>query len=180
MKDVDPMDIPLGKSDQKAIWGKNAPPQGQSVAIALIDPRYSHNVGGALRAASNFGAKQVWWTGNRVNLDEEKGERLPREERMKGYKDVELYQYDEFFDQFPSDITPVAVERRPNSENLLDFVHPEKALYVFGPEDGSIGAVHLRHCHRFVIIPTAHCLNLAAAVNVVLYDRMLKEMRGGR
>jgi hypothetical protein len=34
-------------------------------------------------------------------------------------------------------------------------------------------------CHRFVVIPTHHCLNLAAAVNVVLYDRRLKRMLAG-
>lgn len=173
----DPMEIKLGNSDRRAVWGKHTPPKGRSVAIALINPRYGHNVGGALRAASNFGAAQVWWTGKRVNLDEGGGERLPREERMKGYKDVELIQFDEFFDHFPSDIVPVAVERRPNSEQLPDFVHPEKALYVFGPEDGSIERVHLQHCHRFVVIPTRFCINLAAAVNVVLYDRMIKGPR---
>jgi tRNA(Leu) C34 or U34 (ribose-2'-O)-methylase TrmL len=34
-------------------------------------------------------------------------------------------------------------------------------------------------CHRFVIIPTHHCLNLAAAVNVVLYDRRFKRILSG-
>ena len=177
MADQEPLLVEL-RAEKKAIWGKGTAPKGQSVALALINPMLGHNVGGAVRAASNFGAKQVWWTGNRVTLDHGKGERLPREERMKGYKDVELIQFDEFFDHFPSDIVPVAVERRPNSENLPDFVHPQKALYVFGPEDGSIERVHLQHCHRFVIIPTKHCINLASACNVVLYDRMVKELRG--
>jgi hypothetical protein len=30
-----------------------------------------------------------------------------------------------------------------------------------------------------VVIPTHHCLNLAAAVNVVLYDRRLKRQLNG-
>jgi tRNA C32,U32 (ribose-2'-O)-methylase TrmJ len=54
-------------------------------------------------------------------------------------------------------------------------VHPENAVYVFGPEDGSIPPVFRRHCHRFVSIPSKHCLNLAAAVYIVLYDRNQKE-----
>ena len=95
---------------------------------------------------------------------------------MRGYKDVNVLQFDYFFDQFPEAV-PVAVELRPNSENLVDFVHPENALYVFGPEDGSIPQVYLRHCHRFVTIPTRHCVNLAAAVYIMLYDRHLKSMR---
>jgi tRNA(Leu) C34 or U34 (ribose-2'-O)-methylase TrmL len=155
--------------------GKKAKPIGAPPAIAMVNPKYPHNVGAAVRAASCFGVHQVWYTGNRVSMDPEKGQRLPREERMKGYKDVDLVQFDYFFDQFPKDVVPVAIEVRPNSEVLPEFVHPEKALYVFGPEDGSIGQMWLRHCHRFVIIPTNHCVNLAAAVYLVLYDRMTKE-----
>jgi len=154
--------------------GKKARPNGVPPAVALVNPKYPHNVGAAVRAASCFGIGQVWYSGDRVSMDPKKGERLPREERMKGYQDVDLVQFDYFFDQFPGDVVPVAVELRPNSEQLPDFVHPERALYVFGPEDGSISQQHLRHCHRFVVIPTNHCVNLAAAVYLVLYDRMVK------
>lgn len=160
---------------REAILGKRATPHGQAPAVALWNPRNAHNVGAALRAASCFGIGQLWYTGDRVAIDPEKGERLPREERMKGFRDVELIQYDHVFDQFPKDVTPVAVEVRPNSESLWDFVHPPKALYLFGPEDGSIPQVALRHCHRFVMIPTRHCVNLAAAVYLVLNDRRMKE-----
>ena len=77
------------------------------------------------------------------------------------------------FDEFP-ELTPVAVEVRKNSEMLSEFDHPLNALYVFGPEDGSISSVELRHCHRFVAIPTRHCLNLSMSVGTVLYDRQCK------
>lgn len=36
----------------------------------------------------------------------------------------------------------------------------------------------LTRCHRFVVIPSRSCLNLAASVNVVLYDRMVKGAEG--
>jgi tRNA(Leu) C34 or U34 (ribose-2'-O)-methylase TrmL len=162
-----------------AIYGKEMKKQGIVPAIGMCNPKYAHNVGAAVRAASCFGAKQVWFSGNRVSLDPEKGERLPREERMKGYKDVELRQFDYFFDQFDRDVVPVAIELRPGSELLPQFVHSDKALYVFGPEDGSINQVMLRHCHRFVVIPTHHCVNLAAAIYMVLYDRMVKRQQLG-
>jgi hypothetical protein len=60
---------------------------------------------------------------------------------------------------------------RDSAETLGEFVHPPRALYVFGPEDGSLDRGLLAACHRFVQIPSRSCLNLAAAVNVVLYDR---------
>jgi tRNA(Leu) C34 or U34 (ribose-2'-O)-methylase TrmL len=74
---------------------------------------------------------------------------------------------------------PVAVEVRPKSEPLHTFEHPDKALYVFGPEDGSIPTALLRHCHRFVVIPTRHCLNLATAVATILWDREYKRCLSG-
>jgi tRNA(Leu) C34 or U34 (ribose-2'-O)-methylase TrmL len=99
---------------------------------------------------------------------------------MKGYRDVRMAVDDRVFDHFPPrKATPVAVELLPTAEPLVSFEHPDDALYVFGPEDGSLPkAVRLR-CHRFVFIPTHHCLNLAAAVNVVLYDRRLKRHLAG-
>lgn len=164
---------------EAAIYGKKKSKEGVAPAIGLVNPKFPHNVGAAVRAASCFGIRQVWFSGDRVSLSPARGERLPREERMKGYRDVQLRQFDFFFEQFDRDVVPVAVELRPNSEWLPQFEHPENALYVFGPEDGSLSSVHLQHCHRFVVIPTRHCVNLAAAVYMVLYDRFVKRQVQG-
>jgi tRNA C32,U32 (ribose-2'-O)-methylase TrmJ len=59
----------------------------------LIDPKYAHNVGMVVRLASCYGLSQVWFTGERVSLDISTKRRLPREERMKGYSDVEIINY---------------------------------------------------------------------------------------
>jgi tRNA(Leu) C34 or U34 (ribose-2'-O)-methylase TrmL len=161
------------------IWGKNKTKEGVTPAVALCNPKYPHNVGTVLRACSCFDVKQLWFSGKRVSLKGSKGYRLPREERMKGYKNVELINFDYFFEQFDRTVTPVAIELRDGAEMLPQFEHPENPLYVFGPEDGSIDQVMMRHCHRIVVIPTAHCVNLAAAVYLVLYDRLLKRIQSG-
>ena len=163
-----------------ATWGKKATPHGETPAVALIDPKYPHNVGMVVRLASCYGLRQVWFTGDRVSLSPARGERLPREERMKGYRDVQVIHYEHVFDQFPPGTVPVAVEVRANSEPLHSFDHPDDALYVFGPEDGSIPKVLLTHCHRFLVIPTRHCLNLATAVATVLWDREYKRWLAGK
>jgi len=152
---------------------------GQPPAVALVNPKYPHNVGAAVRAASCYGVRQVWFTGDRVRIDGDRREvRLPREERMRGYAEVEIRHGDYFFDAF-GDAVPVAVELRPAAERLITFEHPENALYVFGPEDGSLSRVTLARCHRFVVIPTRHCTNLSAAVYTVLYDRHAKRVMAG-
>lgn len=147
---------------------------GRTPAIVLIDPKFARNVASALRGASCYGIDQLWWTGDRVQLDIDSGQRLPREERMKGYGEVDLINSDYPFDAMPAGTVPVAIEIRENSEQLPEFEHPDNAIYVFGPEDGSIPKPVLAHCQRFVMVPTAHCMNLAATVNVVMYDRMAK------
>lgn len=38
----------------------------------------------------------------------------------------------------------------------------------------------MRHCHRFLYIPSAHCLNLSAAVNVVLSHRRMQRQLAGK
>lgn len=157
------------------IFGFSATP-----AIIMHNPKYPHNVGAAVRACSCFGSKLIVFTGNRVSLEpnKTKGYRLPREERMKGYKDVTLVNDEYPFNRFKKGIIPVAVEVRQNAEHLPFFRHPKNAVYVFGPEDGSLPQIYLKHCQRFVFIPSPHCLNLAAAIYVVLYDRRAKQLQG--
>lgn len=155
-------------------------PEIKAPSVMLIDPRYPHNVGGALRACACWGLEQLWWTGDRVTLDYAKGERLPREERMKGYKHVQMHHDPGCFRRIPRGVTPVCVELLPDAEPLETFEHPDEAVYIFGPEDGSVPIEVRRYCHRFIVIPTFNCLNLAAAVNVILYDRHLKRIWEGK
>ena len=61
---------------------------------------------------------------------------------------------------------------------LPNFTHPKRALYLFGPEDGTLGRKHTDRAQHVVYVPTRCCMNLAATVNVVLYDRQMKRAIG--
>lgn len=135
------------------------------VKILLVNPKFIANVAGAVRAVSAFGAAAVLYTGDRAVA----GKRRPRELRM---YNVPLEHVDINTLDFCGSV--VAVEVADNAEPLPSFVHPDNTLYVFGPEDSGLARREKLLCHRFVTIPTRHCLNLAAAVNVVLYDRSVK------
>lgn len=157
-------------------------------AVVLLNPKTPYNVGSVIRACSIFDVPTLRWTGKRITATEGRRKsgsglkgnrpRLPREERMKDYLGVDWREAPEaVLDSFVKQgLTPVAVEVRDSSEWLDEFVHPARAVYVFGPEDGSIPKGMLSACHRFVRIRTANRtpLNLAAAVNVVLHDRYVK------
>jgi len=164
----------------------------RSAAVVLIDPKTPFNVGAAIRACSIFGVGTLRWTGNRIHAHKARGAagsaykgkaRLPREERLRDYTWVDWRRHNT--DDLVSDLylidgfVPVCVEVSDNAEYLDEFVHPDKAVYVFGPEDGGVPKGVRTVCHRFVRIRTANRspLNLAAAVNVVLHDRYVKQQR---
>lgn len=150
-------------------------------AVILTDPQFPHNVGAAIRACSCFGVESLLWTGDRMNktMAEAHLSRLPREERMKGYSNVDWVNAEKPLYMLPAKITPVCVEICEHSECLTTFDHPEDAVYIFGPEDGSVSTMWKHLCHRFVHIPSNHCLNLSAAVNVILADRRMKRQIAG-
>jgi tRNA(Leu) C34 or U34 (ribose-2'-O)-methylase TrmL len=153
---------------------------GATPAVILWNPKYGHNVSAVLRSCACLDARELWWTGRRVALDESIGERLPREERMKGYRAVALVNDDRPFDRIGRGPTYVAVEVCERSQSLTDFIHPREAVYVFGPEDGSISEAVRAQCHQFVHMPARHCLNLATAVSCVLMHRWQQEELDGR
>ena len=85
-----------------------------------------------------------------------------------------LRNVDDILDAKPYGARAVAVEIVDGAIPLPRFTHPSRAFYIFGPEDGSIPSDVIERCDHVVSIPSNFCLNLAAAVNVVLYDRMVK------
>lgn len=140
--------------------------------IVLENPKYIENLAAAKRAAACWGADQLLWTGERIRFNEIT--RTPRELRMKDYQSVKMIQTARPFDYLDGYV-PVCIELLSGSCCLSQFQHPTKAVYIFGPEDGSVSSVFRRFCHYFVHLPSKYCLNLAATVNIVLYDRMIKE-----
>lgn len=138
--------------------------------ILLTSPKYPANLAAVVRAAACWGINHVIWSGSRTLLELD---RLPRELRMKAYASIFVEASERPFDIAVRDkVVPVCVEVGQGVP-LQDFTHPPNAMYVFGPEDGSVPHTYKRHCHQFVTIPSAHCLNLAAAVNVVLFHRFI-------
>ena len=138
-------------------------------AIGLYMPKTEANVGGALRAASCYGAALIAIQGARF--------RQLSTDTQKAWRHIPLLQGSDLRNLIPFDCIPVCVELHPNARSLVDFTHPQRAFYIFGPEDGSIPKEMVERYKIIVQVPTRHCMNLAATVNVVLYDRLAKELR---
>lgn len=152
---------------------------GVTVTIILTNPKFAHNVGQTIRAASCYGIDRVLITGVRVGLEGHEGYRLPREERMRGRYKVDLQRVVRPIDELAPHEIPVAVELVPGAEDITWFEHPEHAAYVFGPEDGTLDVGIRRLCHRIIYLPMQHCANLSSTVYMVLFDRHTKRVRAG-
>ena len=133
--------------------------------IALWAPKSTDNYGTALRSAYVFDASLVQVVGRRFK-------RQPSDV-FQTHRHVPTFEVNDI--DPPYDCQIVAVEIAPGrSVALPDFQHPERALYVFGPEDGSVPKHVIDRAQHVVTIPGRACLNLASAVTIVLYDRAVK------
>jgi tRNA(Leu) C34 or U34 (ribose-2'-O)-methylase TrmL len=142
--------------------------RGYSV-IALDNPKCLANLGGAMRAAQCYGASLILIGGARMkrigNL---------ATDTMKAYRHIPTLMVDDVMEHIPHDCVPVAIELVVGAKSLIEYRHPQRAFYVFGPEDGTLGARVIDRCRDKIMVPTVGCMNLAATVNVVLYDRSAK------
>ena len=140
-------------------------------AIGLHQPSNRLNVGCALRAAAAYGAAMVAASGSTYGR--------ARSDTQASYRHMPFLQVDDLHTALPYDCVAVAVDLLIDAESLTEFKHPERAFYIFGPENGTLDESVTAWCRRRVYVPTRHCMNLAATVNVVLYDRLLKaSLRG--
>ena len=136
-------------------------------AIALDNPKSNINVGSVLRAAGNYGASMVAASGGRWTSE--------KTDTMKAYRHMPFLRPEDVFDVIPFDCVPVAVDIVECAVPLPLYKHPERAFYIFGAEDATLGQRILSRCRDVVYVPTNGSMNLAATVNVVLYDRMAKQ-----
>ena len=97
---------------------------------------------------------------------------------MKAYRHMPMLKVEDVFDARPFNTAAVAVDMLEGATPLPEFKHPERAFYIFGAEDATLGARITDKCQFTVMVPARYCMNLAACVNVVLYDRMAKIWNG--
>lgn len=143
------------------------------LSIGLINPKSPDNVGAILRASANYQVDSVFYTGIRYPQALKRAGRSVDMSRKLG-KDIPITQADCLIEAVTNDVKIVCIEFAEGAVALPEFVHPEQALYIFGPEDGSIEQGVIDKADHVVFVPTISCMNLSASVNVLLYDRMAK------
>lgn len=132
-------------------------------AIGLHNPKDILNIGEALRACGCYGASMIAVSGKRYSRAKTDTQAAHRHMPLIHCEDLELV--------IPFGATPIAIDLIEGATLLAEFEHPKSAFYIFGPEDGTLD---ISWAKETVYIPTKYCMNLAATVNIVLYDRQAK------
>lgn len=125
-----------------------------------------------MRAAGCYGVNTVFYSGRRYDVA-----KAFVTDTHKAHQHIPLIHSDDFKTSQPLGVKTVAVEFIESATPLPVYHHPEQAFYIFGPEDGSVSKDLLKWVDDIVYIPTIACMNLAATVNVLLYDRQCKRTR---
>jgi len=140
-----------------------------NVSIGLINPKSPTNVGAVMRAAGCFRVGSVFYTGERYI----RAARFSTD-TQNASRQIPLAGVTSLLECIPENAKIVCVEFVEGATLLPEFQHPDNVFYIFGPEDGTINQEIIDRADAVVYVPTIGCMNLAASVNVVLYDRMAK------
>ncbi len=127
------------------------------------------NIGTLWRSAYNFGASFIFTIGHRY--------RKQNSDVNHTWKHIPLFHYgtvQEFKNAIPHAWIPIGIELCQEARPLIGYGHNANAVYLLGPEDGSLSNEARAVCKSVVYIPSKLCLNVATAGSIVMYDRIAK------
>lgn len=141
--------------------------------VIFNNPKFSVNVGSLVRSVDIFGAKRVIVANNsRVeNLNHCSDTAKVFKKRGEVYDSLQ-----DALNTFDSNVKIIGIELCEGSENLINFEHPEEAVYIFGSEDTGLSKEDMSLCDYIVQIPSdkSWSLNISQASGIIAYDRFAK------
>ncbi len=152
-----------------------------NIAIVLMEPKYSENIGAAARCAMNMGISRLIIV-RREDPDQEKML------KMATHKAAHLIEQLERFNTLEDALAPFShvvgttaregrkrrIENSPRymTDTTLPLLGNNQVAILFGPEHRGLTNDDLKYCQTTVTIPTADfsSLNLAQAVAILCYE----------
>ncbi|HIB49543.1 MAG TPA: TrmH family RNA methyltransferase [Flavobacteriaceae bacterium] len=134
--------------------------------IGIMNGKTPENLGVLWRTAQNMGAHFIFTIGKRYANQ--------ASDTHNAVKSMPYYHYKTFADFFahlPKGVRIVGVEKTDGAENLEDFQHPKRCVYLLGAEDHGLTNEAISKSHFLIQFPSTFSLNVAVAGSIVLYDR---------
>lgn len=139
--------------------------------IGIYRPKHEVNVGSIFRAAVLYGAAFVFTVETRY-------EKQPTDTtNTRAY--IPLFHFDDMdalTAHMPFGSVLVGAELGERTRALPHYVHPQRAVYIFGAEDEGLPSDVMKQCDAIVHIPTAQpwSMNVSNAAAIFMYDRHIK------
>lgn len=136
-------------------------------AIGIEHNKSSVNLGTLLRSAGCFGASLVFTVGRRYKRQCSDTLQLTRHVPVLHFTDWQDFRKHQWLDW-----QLVAIEITEGATPVEKFTHPRSAIYLLGPEDGSISREPMSWPDvQKVYMPSFRCLNVATAGSIVMWHR---------
>ena len=137
--------------------------------IGIENTKTKANIGTLWRSAYSLGASFIFVIGNRYKKQ--------ASDTVKAIRHIPMYHYDtfdDFYENMPKDCQLIGVDNVTKARNLIDYGHPERAIYLLGAEDNGLSKQAMEKCHSLVQFDSKFCLNVAVAGSIIMYDRQTK------
>ena len=134
--------------------------------IGIQNGKTPENLGVLWRTAQNLGASFIFTIGKRYA-----NQTCDTHNSVKSLPYYHYKNFDSFFEHLPKGVRIVGVEKTEEAENLEDFKHPKRCIYLLGAEDNGLTLEAIERSHFLVQFNSEYSLNVAVAGSIVLYDR---------
>ncbi len=138
--------------------------------IGIMNGKTPENLGALWRTAQNMGASYIFTIGKRYA-----NQASDTHNAVKSMPYFHFKTFDDFFEHLPKGVRIVGVEKDDRAENLEDFNHPRRCVYLLGAEDHGLTKEAIEKSHFLVQFASEYSLNVAIAGSIVLYDRSRKK-----
>ena len=140
--------------------------------IGIYHNKCKRNIGTLWRSAQLFNASHVFTILMRY-------EWMPSD-TLKTWRNVPFFHHESIEDfkrNFPMDCVLVGIELTEDAIDIIDFVHPKRAIYLLGAEDSGLPTEVLAQCATVIKLPGKHSMNVSTAGTLVMYDRHAKAQK---
>ncbi|MFC7358072.1 RNA methyltransferase [Jejudonia soesokkakensis] len=134
--------------------------------IGIINGKTPENLGVLWRTAQNMGASYIFTIGKRYA-----NQASDTHNAVKSMPYFHYKTFADFFKNLPKGVRIVGIEKTETAQNLEDFQHPKRCVYLLGAEDHGLTKEAIEKSHFLVQFPSEFSLNVAVAGSIVLYDR---------
>ncbi len=152
-----------------------------NIAVVLVNPIYSENIGATARACANFGVSNLIVV-NPVNLEEEKMRAMATKTGLEVLEKMKIFA--DLSSALKNFNYVIGTTARLGKHRMVYYTPKEVAPYIcelsinnqiailFGNERTGLSNEDLLYCNSVVTIPTTEkaSLNLSQAVVVILYE----------